>query len=99
MNLTYEEVSSKYIDEQFAYNYANLLKEEQRCKDREAIKRLYEKHFPTKKSITSGIEKMVKRCTKHLSADTSETLLPVCRQKLEKVVGLRVQSVLNALPQ
>ena len=79
LNLAYEEVSEKYIEEQFTYHYANLLKEEQRCKDREAIKRLYEKHFPTKKSITSGVEKMVKRCTKHLSADTSETLLPMCK--------------------
>lgn len=98
MKLSYEQVSDKYIEEQFTYHFASLLKEEQKCKDREALKRLYEKHFPTKKSMASAVEKMLKRCTKHLSADTSESLLPICRLKLERVVELRVQSVLNVLP-
>lgn len=99
LNAIYKAVLAKYIDELFAYNYASLLKDEQKCKDREAVKRLYEKTFPKAQSITAGVDKMTKRCTKHLSADTSESLLPLCRASLESAVNERILGVLGSLPQ
>jgi len=41
---------------------------------------------------------MVERVQKHLSKDTKDTLLPLCREKLDYQIKSKVLGVLGALP-
>jgi len=43
---------------------------------------------------TAGLEKMVKRVKKHLSKDTQDELLPICRDLLKNKLNNRILSVL-----
>lgn len=87
-----------YVDEQFEYKYSSLIKDEDKCKDQEQLRKLYQKWFLVGSYLTSGVDKMCERVSKHLSKDTKEFLLPICREELDKKVRNRVLGVLGAIP-
>ena len=59
---------------------------------------MYQKWFLLGSYITAGVDRMVERVQKHLSKDTKDTLLPLCREKLDQQIKSKVLGVLGALP-
>lgn len=70
LKLVHREALLGYIEEQFQYNYKNLMKEEAASKDQESVKKVYQKWFFKSEYAHAGLDKMCKRIKKHLSKDT-----------------------------
>ena len=94
LKLVHRESLLAYVEEQFQYKYKNLLKEEESCKDQESVKKVYQKWFLKKEYAQSGLETMAKRIKKHLSKETSDALLPLCKELLKNKLNNRILSVL-----
>lgn len=58
------------------------------------MKKVYQKWFLKKEYAHAGLETMAERVKKHLSKDTSEALLPICKELLKNKLNTRILSVL-----
>ena len=83
IELDFAAALQNYLYQQFDYKYSQLIKEEAKCKDQEQLRKLYQKWFLLGSYITAGVDKMVERVQKHLSKDTKDSLLPICRERLD----------------
>lgn len=87
-----------YLDEQFEYFYVDFLKQERLAQTEESLKKVYIKHFGKMKLITTAVDKMSKRCLKHFSKETSDEILPICRDSLNENLKARVFQAIGSLP-
>lgn len=82
-----------YIEEQFRYNYKNLIDEE-KGKGDEELKKIYQKWFLKPSYAHAGLDKMTKRVQKHLCKETTDSLTTICREMLRIRLNNRILSVL-----